>query len=143
MLVLRKQNDLYDPWRSMLGFDRVLDSMFDIPSENYQEYAVKVDVTEDEDAYKITAVAPGVKKEDTQIKIEDGALYLEIDHPEVDLKEGEEYLRKEINHGRYFARYNLSPNIKIDKIKASFDNGILTVVVPKEEKAKPINIKIS
>ena len=143
MLMLKKQNDLFDPWRSIFGVDRSLDSLFNFPSENYQEYSIKVDINEDEDNFKIVAIAPGVKKEDTEIKIEDGSLFLQIEHPENNLGENEKYLRQEITHGKYFAKYNLSSKIKIDEISAKFENGILTITVPKEEKAKPINIKIS
>jgi HSP20 family protein len=59
-----------------------------------------------------------------------------------ELKEGEEWIRNEISYGKYERSIRLPYAIEADKVSATHENGVLSIVLPKHEKAKPKQISI-
>ena len=103
-----------------------------------------VDVIEHEDRFDLTLDLPGIKKEDLTITVKEGTLYLsgEREQPERD-ENAEFYHSYERPAGSFERSFQLPDHVDGDKIKASFADGVLTVEVPKSEKAKPRTIKVS
>lgn len=100
-----------------------------------------VNIFETEDEYSLNAFMPGVSRDNIKVKIKGGSLVLigKIDHDDLMDKK---YILKEIEIGNYYRKFNLSDSINMDKIQASFQNGILSISLPKTEKIKPKIIQI-
>ncbi len=100
-----------------------------------------INIYETDDNFHLEAFMPGVDKDNIKIKYEDGSLVImgRINFNEVvDRK----YILREMEVGNYYRRLNLSDTIDDTKIEASFENGVLSLVLPKHERVKPKVIKI-
>ena len=102
-----------------------------------------VDVYEDKDNLFVKAELPGLKKEDIHISVDGGNLTVtgERKHEEKQ-KDGEVY-RSERWEGRFHRSISLPCRVETDKIKATYNEGVLTVTLPKAEDAKPKQIPVS
>ena len=104
--------------------------------------APAVNVKEDEKAYTMEVAVPGIKKEYCRVSLnEDGNLSIAIEnkmeHKEEDKKQ--HYLRREFSYTNYQQSYALPEDVVKDKISASVENGILTIVLPKQEKEAKVS----
>lgn len=117
-----------------------LDSLFESP---LQAWAPALDVHEDKDGYTIRAELPGMKREDIEVSIQDGALVISGERKEEKISEGTEVHRQERYYGKFSRALTLPTAVAGDKVKATYKDGILTVVLPKAEEAKPKQITVS
>jgi HSP20 family protein len=102
-----------------------------------------VDVQETQEAYKLYAELPGLKKEDIQITLEHNVLRLSGERKfERDVKK-ESFQRIERTFGSFTRSFALPTQVNPEGVQATFDNGVLTVTVPKKEEAKPRTIAIA
>ena len=99
--------------------------------------APAVNVKESETAYTMELAAPGIKKEYCRVNInEDGNLTIAIEN-KMEHKEGDKkhhYLRREFSYSNYEQIYTLPDDVERNKISAKVEDGILTVILPKQEK---------
>ncbi len=99
---------------------------------------MKTDVRETEKTYELDIDLPGFKKDEIQIELKDGYLTVSaekgLDKDEED-KKGK-YIRKERYAGALSRTFYLGEEIREEEIKAKFENGILSVSIPKEEEKK-------
>lgn len=102
-----------------------------------------VDILESKDSYLIRAEIPGMKKEDVNLEVQEGALTLRGERKLEEPANGVEYYRVERLAGKFSRSFYLPQTIKQDGIKATFMDGILEVHVPKADEAKPKQITIS
>ena len=153
-MTMRQANNFYD----------IFDALF---NDNFNGYAVhnnasrrvaqpQMNVLEDEDSYKVQIAAPGMTKEDMNVKLDDEQnLVIAIekkmekktdDAPTADTKEvvvaenkpAPRYHRHEIFHQSFVQKLRLPDDVKLDEISAKMENGLLEVVIPKmkeEDKA--------
>ncbi len=110
--------------------------------------APALDVAETKDAYTIKASLPGWKPEDVDITFENGQLTLRgewKDEKEENEDKGEEakWHRKEIRYSSFERTLVLPVEVEADKAQAEFENGVLTLTLPKAEVVKPKQIKIA
>ncbi|KAK7320636.1 hypothetical protein VNO77_30289 [Canavalia gladiata] len=98
----------------------------------------RVDWKETPEAHFFEADLPGLKKEEVKVEIEDGRV-LQISGQRSKEKEdkNETWHRIERSSGSFLRRFRLPEDAKVDQVKASVENGVLTVTVPKEEVKKP------
>jgi HSP20 family protein len=101
-----------------------------------------VDVIDEDDKIRIIADLPGFRKEDIELTIENGYLVIKAERKEEKEEKGKGYLRQERKYGGVYRRISLPAEVKVDEIKASYNNGILEVTLPKAETAKKKTIKI-
>ena len=98
-----------------------------------QSTVMKTDIKELEDAYQLDVELPGVKKENVTVELKDGALEIkvvsEVNNDEKDSKG--KYLRRERFYGSCSRSFYVGEDVKQEDIKAKFDNGVLTITVPK------------
>lgn len=131
-----------DPFRDLdTIFDRML-RRFDMPMFGRwpQGFTPPVDIEETEDAYVFEFELPGVKRD--EINIEVGAQELRVSG-EITRKERTGVLRHSTRRtGSFDYRVALPTGVDPDKVQARFDEGVLTVTVPRAESAKPRKIKI-
>lgn len=126
-------------------FYRLFDSFFnaDVQGEETRAWVPPVDIQENADAYLFHAELPGLTKEDIHITLENNVLRVSGERKfEKDAKK-ENYHRVERTYGTFTRTFTLPTQVEADKVMAAFENGILTVTVPKAEQAKPRRIAIS
>jgi len=120
----------------------VLDSFFNddfpsfrlLPETRMETGNIAVDIKETESNYTVKADFPGVNKDDIDLSVDNNVLTISAEHKdEAEEKEGERIIRQERRYGKYSRSFNLGKNIDESKIKAEFDNGVLTLVIPKGE----------
>lgn len=96
-----------------------------------------VNVIEDNDNYRIEVAAPGLKKEDFKIELDNKLLKIFSERENDDQnKEGEKILRREFSYCSFKRTFSLPDTVTAEKIKAHHEDGILSVVIPKREEAK-------
>lgn len=98
----------------------------------------RIDITEKDNQYKITAELAGVKKDDLHVTLEDGILSIEasVNTEKTDEKDGK-VIRKERHSGSYLRSFNVGKGITEGDIQAKFDNGVLELTVPKVSPQEP------
>lgn len=116
-----------------------LDQIFESP---LRAWAPALDVHEDKESFTIRAELPGMKREDIEVSVQDGALVISGERAEERVNEGTEVHRQERYFGRFSRALTLPTAVAGDKVKAGYKDGILTVVLPKAEEAKPKRITV-
>ncbi|WP_076792069.1 Hsp20/alpha crystallin family protein [Chlorobium sp. KB01] len=105
----------------------------------------KVDISEDENAINIEADLPGVKKEDVKVSMDDDVLCITAERTQSEEEKKKGYHRIERSWGSLSRSFTVGENINAEKIEASYDNGVLKIVLPKSEPkpktGKEISIK--
>ena len=99
-----------------------------------------VDIYATDDEIIVNASMPGIDPDSVEISIEDKVLTIEGELPAH--AEDVDYLFAERFHGKFRRSLKLNVAIDEDDVEASFENGILTLVLPKAEEAKPKQIKV-
>lgn len=95
-----------------------------------------VNILENEDLYQIEVAAAGLKKEDFRIEFENGKLT--VSSVKSEEEESKKYKQREFNYAG-FSRTFVVPKQKVDegKISAAYENGVLSILLPKREEVKP------
>ena len=100
------------------------------------------DVFEDKDAVKIVAELPGVKPEDVKLSLENNLLTIRGEKKQEAEERSERIHRYERSYGSFERAFVLPSTVDGDKISAQYQNGILTILVPKAERARPREIPV-
>jgi len=113
------------------------------PSTSFFEgWAPAVDVYEDKDKFTVKAELPGVKKEEVEVSANGNTLTISGERKqEQERREGERY-RSERYFGRFQRSITLDTPVDVNKVQASYKDGVLTVVCPKSEEAKARQIQV-
>lgn len=137
-------------YRPLSELQREVDRLFDrvMPEREDQNrtsiWSPVVDVHETDEHYVIHMDLPGLTKDDVTVTFEKGALRISGERKMWrDEEEKPQYLRVERWIGHFFRSFQFNHNIDADRIEASFENGVLTVELPKSEESKPRRIAIS
>ena len=102
-----------------------------------------VDMFEKDDKVVIKAELPGLEKKDLSVEINNGVLTLKGERKYDNEVKEENFFRREMSYGKFIRSFTLPAEVDADKIKAEFQNGLLTVEVPKSEAHKPKQIKVN
>jgi HSP20 family protein len=130
-------------------FSKMFDTLFnDFLNATGEEIAARswvppVDVQETEDTYRVQAELPGLTKEDIQITLENNVLRLSGERKLEKDVEKENFHRVERTYGTFSRSFMLPSQVDVEGVQAAFENGVLTVTVPKAEQAKPRKISIN
>lgn len=101
-----------------------------------------VDVFEGKEALKIVAELPGVKPEDVKISLENRTLTLRGEKKQVAEETTEKVHRYERAYGSFERTFTLPGTVNPEQIQATYAEGLLTIVLPKAEQAKPREIPV-
>lgn len=101
-----------------------------------------VDILEEENEFKVHVDLPGVSKDDVKITVTKDVLTIRGEKKTEKQTEGKNYRRQERTFGSFQRSFTLPSMVKNDKIEATYDNGILTITLPKVEEAKPKEIEV-
>lgn len=128
--------------------NRLFESVF--PSRTGEEeeptstvWSPRMDLMESDEHYLLRADLPGIAKKDVSIMVEDNRLTIRGERKAESKMEDENIVRMERSFGSFYRSLRLPKTVNEEKIKASFDNGVLSVEIPKTEKSKPKQIEIS
>jgi HSP20 family protein len=105
-------------------------------------WAPALDISERKDAYLVTVEVPGVEPEDLDITMEDGLLTIKGERQFTSESSEQQFHRVERRYGAFRRSITLPAQVQTDQIEATFDNGVLQIVVPKAEEAKPKRIQV-
>ena len=100
------------------------------------------DVFEDKDAVKIVAELPGVQPEDVKISLENNLLTIRGEKRQKAEETNERVHRYERTYGSFERAFSLPTTVDPEKIAADYANGVLTVTIPKAERARPREIPV-
>ncbi|WPR70747.1 Hsp20/alpha crystallin family protein [Flavobacterium sp. NG2] len=127
-------------------FDRFFNNDFD--SWNRDNFSMtnttlpSLNIKENSDAFFVEVAAPGFEKSDFNIELNDDLLTIssekEVKNEE---KEEERITKQEFSYQSFTRSIRLPELVEEDKIQAKYDNGILSITIPKKEEAKPKPIK--
>jgi HSP20 family protein len=115
-----------------------LDQLFEVQ----RPWAPALDVAEDKDGFRVQVELPGLKREDIEVSLDDGALAITGERKAETPQEGTTVHRQERHYGKFSRTLTLPSEVVADKVKAAYKDGILTVTLPKAEAAKPKTIAV-
>jgi HSP20 family protein len=111
-------------------------------NERATAWAPALDISERKDAYLVTVELPGVEADDLAITMEDGLLTIQGERQFTSESSEQQFHRIERRYGAFRRSITLPAQVQAEQIEASFDNGVLQIVVPKMEEAKPKRIQV-
>lgn len=140
------------------GFGRLtnlrdeIDRLFEAPlaelarsSQLLSGWTPAFDVYEDKDNFYVRAELPGMRKEDIDVSMHNGSLSVSGERKSEEKLKDVEVYRAERFFGRFQRTVTLPTQVAVEKIKAQYKDGILSITLPKAEEAKPkhIDVKVS
>lgn len=127
----QESNRGLDPWRDFMDLD-----FFNTGFPSMRSSMPAVNLSENENNYTVDLVAPGYKKEDFKLKVNDDVLTItaETKNERTEGSDGREYSRREYTSSSFTRSFRLPDNAKDDSISAKYNNGILEINIPKSEK---------
>lgn len=136
---------------SFPSLSNMMESFFEseFPNLNRQDLfktPVLVNIKDTKESYRIEVAAPGFKKEDFNINVEGGLLIIKAESKVATETNEERFTRKEFNFSSFTRNFTLPKTIEVNKVAASYEDGILSVVLPKKEEAKEtpkMEVKVS
>lgn len=145
----------WDPFRELEEMSDRLNRMFVRPAIGHAngngkeiatvaDWTPTVDISETEAEYAIKAELPDVKKDDVKVTVEDGVLSIQGERKQEKEEKGKKYHRIERSYGRFVRSFTLPDTVDESKVRADYADGLLSLHLPKSEKAKPkqIDVKI-
>ena len=135
----RKKDTALTPFNDIFDTNRFFETFFNdsfFPSFYANSGQMKVDITENDQAYTLEAELPGVSKDDIKIEIERDRLIIGVRQEEQTEQQDKNYIRKERRSSSIIRSFPLE-NIADDQITAKFENGLLTLNLPKKDTVQP------
>ncbi|XP_012858607.1 PREDICTED: 17.6 kDa class I heat shock protein-like [Erythranthe guttata] len=129
--------DLWDPFEGS-PFSGTVAGQSASARETSAVANTRIDWRETPEAHVFKADLPGLKKEEVKVEVEDGrVLQISGERSRENEEKTDTWHRVERSSGKFLRRFRLPENAKMEQVKATMENGVLTVVVPKEEEKKP------
>ena len=127
----------WDPFRLLIDQATRLDG-----EEGHRAWLPPVDIFQDQDNLVLRAELPGVDKDNIDVRVENGVLTLQGDRKtETDLDDKNAFRRERI-FGRFARSFTLPTTVDATRITAKYRDGLLEIVLPKAEAAKPKRVEI-
>jgi HSP20 family protein len=137
----------WDPFQEMLNLRRTVDRLFDnvAPDRDWAQptlWGLAVDMVENKDGFVVKASIPGINPDDLDVSYSDDTLTIKGEIKEDSTVKEDQYHLRERRYGSFMRSITLPTKIKGDAIEASYQNGVLTLHLPKAEEVKPKRIAI-
>jgi HSP20 family protein len=126
-------------------FNRLFSDAFERTGEesNLTSWAPAVDIFETEHELVVKADVPDVDPKDLDIRVENNILTIRGERKFEKKVDENNYLRVERAYGSFARSFTLANTVNAEAIKADYQNGVLTLSIPKREEAKPKQIKVN
>ena len=133
------------PARTILNSVDLFNEFFnDYAGADFRKWnAPAVNISENDQAFKLELAVPGLKKEDFKIAIEENTLLVSAEQHQENTEKTEKYTRKEFSFTSFTRRFNLPENVDQSAISANYENGIMNIRLPKKADEKPKTREIS
>lgn len=138
----------FDPFRDLMNIqERVSRLLADAPGrwapdEGYGAWIPPVDIFERGDNLMIRAELPGVRKDDIEVRVENGILTLQGERQREEEVQDRDAFRLERVYGSFSRSFSLPTSVDAAKIGAHLKDGVLELTLPKAEEAKPKKVQI-
>jgi HSP20 family protein len=135
----------WDPFQDLLAIQDEMNQVFGRARQGQaggRVWAPALDISERKDAYVVTVEVPGVNPDDLDITLEDGLLTIQGERQFTSESSEQQFHRVERRYGAFRRSITLPAQVKADRIEATVDNGVLQILVPKMEEAKPKRIQV-
>jgi len=139
----------FDPIREIRQMENTMNRLWrGLGASGYTEgdeyWNIPMDVIQKEDTLEVKASIPGVNAEKIDVAVEDNVLTIKAEKKTETEKEEGQYLMRECVTGSFYRALRLPDTVDTDKIESHYDNGVLTVMMPKaeEKKKKQIQVKV-
>ena len=142
----------WDPLTEIANMRNVVERLFGenaarLPFRNGGEelsaMPLGLDVYETNDAIIVKAVVPGIDPRDVDIQVEDEVLAINAEFQQKEEVNDDQYLRRELRYGSFHRSLRLPPTVDAEHARATFDNGVLKLELPKKPEARSKSIKIT
>jgi HSP20 family protein len=141
----------WEPFQEMLtlreAMDRLFQESFVHPGRSGLAHSeqgwMPINVSEQGDEFEVSAPMAGVKPEDVQISLENDILTIRADSKSENERRDQRWLVKEQQQSRFHRSIRLPTAVSVDEARATFENGVLTVTLPKAPEARPRQIPVS
>ena len=140
----------WNPWGDLFSLQSQMDQLFQAlnngdqgASDGTDRYNLPVDIRQTDEAFTIEASVPGFAPEDVEVTVENNILTIKGTHRTEDESTAGGYVRRERRIGSTYRQIALPAEVRADDISAGFHNGVLTVTVPRMQKAQPRRITVS
>ncbi len=139
-MLYRKTMMPYDMARSM---GQLVDGLWPEDGEDSNlKWAPPVDICERADSIQFKVELPGIPREDIEIEVSNGVLSIRGEKKTIEDEKGDTWHRREFRYGSFVRSFSLPSDMKSDEAEASFKDGVLSITIPKEEKALHRKIEI-
>jgi HSP20 family protein len=145
----------WDPFREMLTLRNQMDRWFDETNRSLvggryanggstgeQMYTLPLDVSENQNEYVVKASVPGIEPDAIEITVNHHVLTIQGEFKPEETQAGWHYHLQERGYGKFARNITLPTAINENQIQANFENGVLSVHLPKAEQAKPKRINV-
>jgi HSP20 family protein len=112
------------------------------PTSFFEGWEPSLDIYEDKDKITVRAEVPGMRKEDINISVEQNTLSISGERRQEEKRGEGDTFRSELFYGRFQRSITLPQPVDSGKIQATYKDGVLTIVCPKSEEAKPKQIEV-
>ncbi|HET6567828.1 MAG TPA: Hsp20/alpha crystallin family protein [Rhodothermales bacterium] len=142
----------FSPARDFARLQREIDDLFNsfLPAQadgngtdRNAVWSPRADFVETSDAYVVHYDVPGMNRDDLEINFHDGMLTVSGERAFESKEEEQNLVRVERHHGRFFRSFAIPKQVDPENIQANYENGVLTVRLPKAEESKPRRISVS
>lgn len=137
------------PNRALRNLQREVDSLFDRFFDRSEDtestdavWAPQTDLLEKGDAFHLQLDVPGMSKDDISINLQNGALTVSGERSSEQTEEDEDYVRVERAFGTFHRTFRLPEAVDAENIEAAYEDGVLTINVPKTEESTRRQIEI-
>ena len=136
----RINNRLY---RTRLAFNPVVNTA--INGADGREWSIPLDIVQEEDKYVVRASLPGVDPENIEVSVDHGVLTIKgrTEAEAEDRREDGNYMVRERRSGSFIRSLRLPESVDADQAKPNFDNGVLTITLPKVESKKAKHLTVT
>lgn len=130
-------------WANTSEFDSLVSRFFDEPFfTGAQTWAPTADVAETQNELKMYLDVPGMKKDDIKIELPGDQTLMIHGERKFEEQEGAKYTRRERFYGNFTRTFVLPSSVDMNKISATFNDGVLEIVLPKAESARARRIEV-
>ena len=143
MSLVKREN--YLPAWSGFFNDFLNRDWYEWTNQNYSQTNTtlpSVNIKENENEFEVEMAAPGMRKEDFKIELNNSVLAISSEKQSGDeIKEGNNVTRREFSYQSFSRSFSLPAIVETESISAKYENGILRIIIPKKEEAKPKPLK--